>query len=119
MSAGPLREKVTFQRQGVGAGDGRGNQRTVFEDIAGATDIVAQLTPMRSGEAATTRGVEGFRLYKVRIRYTTARASITGQDKMVDARNPARAFNVKAPAVNPDQKKKWLEILVETGGANG
>jgi len=118
MPAGSLRESVTFQRQGVAAGDGKGNFGTAFANITGLVAIAAELTPMRQGETVLAEGVQGRRLYRVCVRYSAIAAAITVKDQMIDARTSV-AYNVKAPPINPDKKRKYLEILVETGGANG
>lgn len=118
MRGGQLRESVTFQRQASGSGDGMGNLLQAFADITGAIAIPADLTPMRQGEVALAEGVQGRRLYRVTVRYTSVLAGIRVNDRMLDARE-GTVFNVKAPPVNPDKKRKALEILVETGGASG
>lgn len=117
-AAGALRESVTFQRQGSGAGDGMGNKLTAFADIANAVGIQADLTPLRFGETVISEGVQGRRLYRVTVRYTSVLAGIRVNDRMIDAR-AGTVFNVKSPPVNPDKKRKYLEIQVETGGASG
>lgn len=116
--AGALRESVTFQRQGTGAGDGMGNVLTAFADITGAVAIPAELTPLRYGEVVLKEGIQGRRLYRVRMRWTEVLAGLQVNDQMVDARSSV-LYNVKSPPVNPDQKRKYLEVQVETGGASG
>lgn len=118
MRAGPLRESVTFQRTAEGVGDGAGNYGSAFADITGAVAIPAELTPLRHGETVLAEGVQGRRLYRVRVRYTDVLAGLRVSDQMLDAR-AGTAFNVKAPPINPDKKRQFLEILVETGGASG
>jgi hypothetical protein len=119
MPAGALREKVTFQRQGQDAGDGAGNFGTTFADITGAKNIAAELKPLKQGEVVLSEGVQGRRLYEVKVRHTRILADITVADRMIDARDATRIFNVKAPPVNNDMHNRWLTILVEIGGASG
>lgn len=116
--AGALRERVTFQRQGAGPGDGMGNKRGPFADIPDAVGIPADLTPLRKGEVVLAQGVQGRRTYIVVMRYTATLAALNVNDRMIDVRANTM-FNVKSPAVNPDKKRKWIEIQVETGGASG
>jgi hypothetical protein len=118
MPAGALRESVTFQRQAAGSGTTLRNQLAVFADIADAIGIPAELTPLRYGETVIAQGVQGRRLYVVKVRYTDVLAGIRINDRMVDAR-VGTVYNVKSPPVNPDKKRKYLEIQVETGGASG
>lgn len=116
--AGALRESVTFQRQATGAGDGMGNKLTAFADITDAIGIPAELTPLRYGEVVLKEGIQGRRLYRVRMRWTATLAGLQVNDRMIDARSSV-AYNVKSPPVNPDQRRKYLEVQVETGGASG
>ncbi len=119
MAAGPLRDRVTFQRQALGVGDGAGNFGGDFANIAGCVGIAADIKPKGGSEVVLAAGVEGRRLFDVEIRYSSKLAGITVQDVMIDARDPTRKFNVKAPPVNGDGKQRFLQILVEQGGANG
>jgi hypothetical protein len=115
---GALRESVTFQRQGTGAGDGMGNKLTAFADITDAVAIPAELTPLRYGEVVLKEGIQGRRLYRVRMRWTATLAALRVNDRMLDAR-AGTLYNVKSPPVNPDQQRKYLEVQVERGGASG
>lgn len=119
MGAGQLRDKVTFQRQAAGVGDGAGNYGTAFAAIAGATAIAASIQAPRGSEGVSIAGVQGRVAFNVVIRYTTAGAGITVNDRMIDARDPTKIYNVKTPAVNLDGRRKYLTIVVELGGAAG
>jgi hypothetical protein len=116
---GALRERVTFQRQGAGAGDGMGNYGSGFADLANCINVPASLTPLRHGEVALAEGVQGRVLYRVELRYTATLAGIGVGDRMVDARDATRIFNIVAPAFNPDKKKRYLQIQAQLGGASG
>ena len=118
MRAGELREKVTFQRSSDGVGDGAGNYGTAFANIPGAVKISADLAPVRSEERILAEGVQGRVLYDVVMRYSEILAGITVGDIMIDERT-GRRFNVKAPPINPDKRRRRLKISVEYGGANG
>lgn len=117
MGAGQLRELVTFQRMSTGAGDGAGNYGEAFADLAGASNVAAALNPLNGSEIAVSEGIQGRAIYEVQIRYTAERAAIRVDDRMIDVRNPSRIFNVKSPPKNPDQRRKYLRLLVEIGGA--
>lgn len=118
MRAGELREKVTFQRSTPGAGDGAGNQGNEFVDIPGAVRISADLAPERAAEVVIAEGVQGRTLYAVVVRYSAILANVNVGDIMVDVKS-GRQFNVKAPPINPDKRRRRLKIMVEYGGANG
>lgn len=118
MSAGQLRESVTFQRRAAGS-DGRGNTTTgAWTNITGCIAIPAQIKPLKAGETVIAEGVQGRRLYQVLVRRASALDGVNVGDKMLDARD-GRTFNVKAPPINPDMHDKYLQILVEQGGADG
>jgi head-tail adaptor len=118
MPAGQLREKVTFQRQAQGVGDGAGNYGTAFANITDAVGVPAEIRPARQGEVVLAEGVQGRRLYEVKVRHTSVLAGIKATDRMLDARD-GRTFNVTAPPVNNDMHNRFLTILVELGGASG
>lgn len=118
MPAGALRESVTFQRAGAGAGTTLRNQLSAFADIADLVAIPAQIKPMRQSEVVLAEGVKGRVLSEVTIRHTAAAAGIRVGDRMLDARSGA-TFNVKSPPTNPDMHRRYLKILVEQGGADG
>jgi SPP1 family predicted phage head-tail adaptor len=116
--AGSLRERVTFQRRAAGD-DGAGNTTTgAWTDISGATSIAARLKPLKQSEAVLADGVQGRSSFEVTIRLTAAGQGITVGDRMKDERS-GRTFNVKSPPQNPDERGRFLRILVETGGADG
>lgn len=118
MTAGQLRESVTFQRQPAGAGDGRGNARGGFANITNAVALPAEIKPVRQGEVTLAAGVEGRVLYEVTLRHTSVTADLRVGDRMIDARTSA-VFNVKSPSTNPDMRNRYVKVLVEKGGANG
>lgn len=118
MRAGRLRERVTFQRLDENAGDGRGNFGNEFVDIPGAKKIAANMKPIRGTEVTLAEGIQGRILYEIEVRYSAALAGILVADRMVDTKT-GRVMNVKAPPINPDQRRRALIILVEWGGANG
>lgn len=119
MSAGQLRERVTFKRLGAGGGDGAGNAGTAFANIANAVGVPADLSPIKSAEVVIGQGIEGRRIYEVTVRYSTALMGVDVQDRMIDARDATRVFNVIAPPLNKDKRRKYLTLMVEQGGASG
>lgn len=116
--AGSLRERVTFQRRAAGD-DGMGNSTTgPWTDLAGATAIAARLKPLKQSEAVIAEGVQGRSSFEVTIRATSAGEAITVGDRLKDTRSD-RTFNVKSPPQNPDERGRFLRIIVEAGGADG
>jgi head-tail adaptor len=118
MTAGELRERVTFQRLTEGAGDGKGNYQTSWSNLDLLVRIPAAVKPVRATEVVLARGIEGRVLYEVKVRHTAAAAGIRVGDRMVDVRSSV-TFNVKSPPTNPDMRNKYITLLAETGGADG
>ncbi len=118
MRAGNLRERVTFQRRAAGD-DGFGNATTgVWTDISGCVSVAAELKPMRQAEVVLSEGVQGRILYQLTVRSTPALAGVTTGDRAVNVRT-TQTYNVKGPPMNPDQRGRGLQFLVELGGADG
>jgi SPP1 family predicted phage head-tail adaptor len=116
--AGSLRERVTFQRRAAGD-DGAGNVVTgAWTDLPGAAAIAARLKPLKQSEAVLADGVQGRSSFEVTIRLTAAGQGITVGDRMKNERT-GRTYNVKSPPQNPDERGRFLRILVEWGGADG
>lgn len=119
MRAGALRERVTFQRRADGA-DGFANATTgPWTDVPDCVSVAAEVKPMKQAEVVLSEGVQGRVLYQVSMRQTAALAGIRVGDRMIDARDVTRTFNVKAPPMNPDMHARGLQILVEAGGVDG
>lgn len=118
MRAGNLRERVTFQRLAAGD-DGFGNATTgAWTDIADCVSVAAQIQPMRQAEVVLSQGVQGRILHQVIVRSTSALAGVKTGDRAVNVRS-GRTYNVKGPPMNPDQRGRALQFLVEEGGADG
>ena len=118
MRAGNLRESVTFQRRSAGD-DGMGNATTgVWTDIADCVAVAAQLQPMKQTEVVLSEGVQGRILFQLHVRATDALAGVKTGDRAVNART-GQTYNVKGPPMNPDQRGRALQFLVEQGGADG
>lgn len=118
MRAGNLRERLTFQRRAAGD-DGFGNTTTgAWMDIAGCVSVPAEIRPMRQTEAVLSQGVQGRILHQVAVRSTAALAGVGTGDRAVNVRT-GRTYNIKGPPMNPDQRGRGLQFLVEEGGADG
>jgi len=115
-TAGRMRELLHFQRQGAtpeGEPDYGSPQAGDWETVFTAP---AELVPMRGGEPVQAARLIGVQPYTVRIRSSTASRQVTPAWRAVDARNPARVFNIRT-VTNPDQKGAWLDLLVDDGVA--
>lgn len=119
MAAGPLRELITVQRAGD-TKDNYGNPQTgAWAAVADLEGVPAQIRPSRGAEQVGPDGIEGRGIFEIRMRWTSAAAGIRISDRIVDARDASRVFNIKAPPLNYDQRGRFITIMAEQGGADG
>ncbi|QKK18646.1 head-tail adaptor protein [Rhizobium indicum] len=110
--AGKLREKLLFQRRAI-VDDGFGNESGDWETEFTAA---AELIPLKGGEPVMAARLSGVQPFIIKIRGCNAARSVTPAWRAVDARNPARLFNITA-AVDPDNKNAWIDIMATQGVA--
>ena len=111
--SGAMRERLDFQQRGT-VDDGYGNEisgpyATVFTEPA-------QLVARAGGEAVQASRLTGVQPYTVWVRSNERTRSVTPAWRIVDARNPAREFNIRT-ASNPDGRNAWIEFMVDDGVA--
>ncbi len=111
--AGKLREKLLFQRRAI-VDDGMGNEQSGEWETKVTT--AAELIPLKGGEPVLAARLAGTQPYIIRIRSCAAARDVTPAWRVVDARKPARIFNITA-AVDPDNKNAWLDIMATQGVA--
>lgn len=112
MAAGPLRERVRFERRASGSGDGYGNVSTAWSEL----DVVsAEVRPMRGSEQVLATKLEGREPVEIRVRFSSTLANLTTDDRAVNVRTGA-TFNVRS-VENRDQRKKYLTVIAEAGVA--
>lgn len=119
MAAGQLRELITVQRAGD-TKDQYGNAQTgAWAAVTGLEDVPAQVRPARGQERVGAEGITATAMFEIRLRWTAAAAGIRINDRIIDARDASRVFNVKAPPLNYDQRTRFITIMAEAGGADG
>lgn len=111
--SGLLRNKLNFQLR-LTYDDGAGNEQS--GDFATMFSATAELIPLKGGEPVLAARLTGTQPYIIRIRSCVAARSIDTSWRIVDARNPARIFNITA-AVDPNNKNAWIEIMATQGVA--
>lgn len=111
MSGGELRERVTFQRRAV-TSDGYGNSQGDWED---EFTVAARIEPKLGGETIQAARLTGKSIANIIIRCSTDTAQITTDWRAFDARSNT-IWNIRS-IVNPDENKKYFEILAEKGVA--
>lgn len=113
--AGQLTERVTFERRAVTA-DGYGNSEGDWATLITGRDV--SLRPSRGSEQVIAARQQGVSMWDLWVRYDRATAAVTPGDRVVDARNTARTFNVKF-AEDMDGQRTWILMQLEQGAADG
>lgn len=112
MAIGQLRERVAFQAREF-VDDEMGNpQSGEFSDVY---ECAAQITPKMGGEAVTASRLTGIQPMLVTVRVCDALSKIGTDWRLRDVRAGV-IYNIKSFS-NPDEKKKYLEILATSGEA--
>lgn len=114
-SAADLKDVIRIQRRAL-ADDGYGNKAGDWVDLMQPRP--AQLTPTRGGDQVIAARAQGTALFDCWLRYDREAATTNASDRVVDARNPTRTFNVTF-AQDMDGARKWLLFQLEMGGADG
>lgn len=114
-SAGVLRERLHFQRRGLG-GDGWGNQDAGMGEFETQFTAKAGMRPRTGGEGVDAARLGGSQPYVVLVRMTPRTMGVTTAWQLVDARDTTRIFAVTSPPADPDGKNHWLEFLATEEG---
>ncbi len=110
MSAGKLRERLTFQR------------RSVVDNVSGNTDgplvdfltTAARVRPLRGAETVLAKKLKGVLTYEIKIRSSTLSRTIATEDRAIDVRDPGRVFNIRSIS-NDDEHREYLTLIADTG----
>lgn len=110
--AGELRDRVTFQRrERLASGPTPfGDWQTLIASRA------AKLVPTRGGEQVIAGRLQGVAAFDLWVRYDSETARVTPEDRVVDARDPARVFAIRF-AQDMDGQRRWILMQLELGAA--
>ena len=107
----------------------QGQRRSTISDGYGNTEgawvdqltCAAELKPRLGGESVLQERLAGRQPYMLTVRYSSISAQITPEWRAFDARKgldgtgkPVRVFNIRT-AINPDMKRRFIEMLVDEG----
>jgi head-tail adaptor len=108
MSAGQLRQKVTFQRREM-IDDGAGNVEGIWQ-----TEFLAfaDFKFLRGGEQVMAGRLAGKQPAIITIRSSVSSRVVDTAWRIIDAGD--EAWNIRA-ITDPTGKRAWLEILAEKG----
>lgn len=114
IGAGDLRDRIVVQRRKA-QGDGYGNTLGDWEDLVFRA---SKLTPTRGGEAVIAGRAQGVALFDCWVRFDSVTRQITTDDRVLDARDRSREFNIRF-AQDMDGRKRFLLLQLELGVATG
>lgn len=111
MSAGELRERVTFAKRET-VDDGYGN---VVGDFVDQFSTWARVTPMRGGETVMAARLAGRQPVAIKVRYTAETMAIAPDWR---AKNAVTGEEYAVHSIaNMDERRAYLTIMAEAGVA--
>lgn len=115
-SARDLRQRVRIERRGSTptARGGSAGWETLIESRA------AKLTPRPIGGSETVLAgrLQGTAVFDCWLRLDSETTAIRAGDRLVDARDETRVFNIRS-ALDLDGRRQWLLLQCELGVAHG
>ncbi len=111
MTAGRRRERVAFDQRAVDPESGRREGKW-----AEAYRCAARIQPLCGTETVIARRLEGVQTVAVNVLACAATRAVTTDWRLRDVR-AGRTYNIVA--VTPSETRAEIEILAETGGADG
>jgi head-tail adaptor len=111
--AGELRARVRFERRAA-AGDGYGNSEGPWAPLVATRR--GKLEPTRGGEAVIADRLQGTSAWDLWVRFDADTSQVRPDDRAVDARDPARAFNIRF-AQDMTGRRRWILMQLEQGVA--
>lgn len=108
-----LRERLTVQEESR-TPDGGGGFTKTWSDLSSNPTVWARVEPLKGSEQLRGMALEGRVTHRVTIR---ARTDIDVGMRFRWDTNGDAALNVKSPGLNKDEKGRFMEFLVEQGGA--
>lgn len=114
MTAGRLRERITFSERETGSGvpDGYGNYegQWVFRFT-----VAARKRYLRGGEEVLGQRLQGTQPVLLTVRSSLETRQITTDWRATDART-GEHYNIRT--ISPGERRDYLDILVEAGAAD-
>lgn len=112
MSAGELREKITFFSQSAEDND----LGTIAGAWVGQFTVAARIQPLRGSEPIIAQRLQGVQPVVIKVRSSSDTRQITTAWKATNARTGVE-YNIRA--VTPDERRQYIDFLAESGIALG
>ncbi len=113
MQSGDLRERVGFYER-VTTSDVFGNNEAGHAEVPSFV-VSANIKPRLGGESVLAGRLQGQNLVNITVRYSSDSERIT-TDWLAKNERSGVVYNIRS-IVNPDQKRKFIELLAEIGVA--
>ena len=113
MQSGELRERIGFFPPVVND-DGFGNTTSGFANDP-AFEVAAKVVAKLGGETVQAARLAGRQFDNVTVRASSATCTVTTAWRAKDMRSGV-IYNIRG-IIDPDQKRRWLEMLCEQGVA--
>ncbi len=114
MAAGPLRDRVRFERRAQ-VSDGAGNYVSDWQTLD--MDRWAQVKPLRGGENVIAAKLQSTGIYEIKVRSDSETRTVTADDRVVDI-SSGQAYNIRL-VENRDMRNRYLTLTCERGVADG
>jgi SPP1 family predicted phage head-tail adaptor len=112
LSAGQLRDRITFQARGI-VDDSYGNE--VSGPWADQFTVAARVTTSPGREAVTAQRLQGVNPVDVWVRWSSQTANIKTEWRAFDARDPSRVFAILS-VTDPEKYRRRFRLLSCTLG---
>lgn len=120
-SPAELKDKIRFERR-RGVSDGYGNTVGDWANPIVLCTRRAKLAPLRASRTAAEPVIaaraQGVAIWDLWVRYDSGTRQVTTDDRVVDARNPSRTFNIQFVA-DMEDRQTWLLFQLESGNSDG
>jgi SPP1 family predicted phage head-tail adaptor len=114
LSAGQLRDRVTFQARGV-VDDGYGNE--VSGPWADQFTVAANIRPARGREEVLAQRLQGVRPTEIEVRWSSQTDQIRPEWRAINARKPDEIYAIH-DIRDPDGKRMWNILTCTLGGVS-
>jgi SPP1 family predicted phage head-tail adaptor len=114
MQAGDLRERIGFYQR-VDSDDGAGNVQAGYAEKP-FFQAHANVRPKLGGEGIQAGRLAGSNFVNITVRRSANALLVTTDWRAKDERTGA-IYNIRSGPIDPDQKRRWLELLCEEGVA--
>lgn len=109
---GELRERLRFETRPKRPDDGYGNVEGPWQI---EFVVKARVRPLIGSETVIAARLAGVQPVRITVRSSKAARAVTNGWRAVDVADSSRVFNITSPPANIDERKKYLDIMAQSG----